>query len=52
VTFVEMRDADRYASGAGTFIVRDYATSQKIFERRRAVIRDSGTHVVATSCAA
>jgi len=35
VTFVEMRDADRYASGAGTFIVRDYATSQRGEVRRR-----------------
>jgi Fe-S oxidoreductase len=52
VTFVEMRDADRCAGGAGTFIVKDYETSQKIFERKRAAIRDSGAQVVATSCPA
>ncbi|HEV8242697.1 MAG TPA: FAD-binding and (Fe-S)-binding domain-containing protein [Nitrospirales bacterium] len=52
VTFVEMRDADRCAGGAGTFIVKDYKTSQKIFERKRAAIRDSGAQVVATSCPA
>ncbi len=52
VTFVEMRDADRCAGGAGTFLVKDYATSQKIFERKRAAIRDSGADIVATSCPA
>jgi FAD/FMN-containing dehydrogenase/Fe-S oxidoreductase len=52
VEFVEMRDADRCAGGAGTFCVKDYATSQKIFERKRAAIRDSGAEVVATSCPA
>ncbi|HEX9284220.1 MAG TPA: FAD-binding and (Fe-S)-binding domain-containing protein [Nitrospirales bacterium] len=52
VTFVEMRDADRCAGGAGTFIVKDYKTSQQIFERKRAAIRDSGAQVVATSCPA
>ena len=52
VKFVEMRDADRCAGGAGTFLVKDYATSQKIFERKRAAIRDSGAEVVATSCPA
>jgi len=52
VTYVEMRDADRCAGGAGTFIVKDYDTSQKIFERKRAAIRDSGAQVVATSCPA
>jgi FAD/FMN-containing dehydrogenase/Fe-S oxidoreductase len=52
VKFVEMRDADRCAGGAGTFIVKDYATSQQIFERKRAAIRESGAQVVATSCPA
>jgi len=52
VRYVEMRDADRCAGGAGTFLVKDYATSQKIFERKRAAIRDSGAEVVATSCPA
>src|SRR5713101_3630673 len=52
VKFVEMRDADRCAGGAGTFIVKDYETSQKIFARKRAAIRDSGAQVVATSCPA
>lgn len=52
VEFVEMRDADRCAGGAGTFIVKDYETSQRIFERKRAAIRDSGAEIVATSCPA
>ena len=52
VTYVEMRDADRCAGGAGTFIVKDYDTSQQIFERKRAAIRDSGARIVATSCPA
>jgi FAD/FMN-containing dehydrogenase/Fe-S oxidoreductase len=52
VKFVEMRDADRCAGGAGTFIVKDYETSRQIFERKRAAIRDSGAEVVATSCPA
>ena len=52
VTYVEMRDADRCAGGAGTFFVKDYDTSQKIFERKRAAIRDSGAQIVATSCPA
>ncbi len=50
--FVEMRDSERCAGGAGTFIVKDYETSQMIFERKRAAIRDSGAEVVATSCPA
>src|SRR5438445_6563152 len=52
VQFVEMRDAERCAGGAGTFIVKDYGTSQRIFERKRAAIRDSGAEIVATSCPA
>jgi FAD/FMN-containing dehydrogenase/Fe-S oxidoreductase len=50
--FVEMRDSERCAGGAGTFVVKDYDTSQKIFERKRAAIRDSGAEIVATSCPA
>ncbi|MDH5640276.1 MAG: FAD-binding oxidoreductase, partial [Nitrospira sp.] len=34
VNFAEMTDADRCAGGAGTFVVKDYETSQKIFERK------------------
>jgi Fe-S oxidoreductase len=52
VDFVEMQDADRCAGGAGTYILKDYDTSQKIFERKRQAIRDSGAAVVATSCPA
>ncbi len=52
VEFVEMQDADRCAGGAGTYIVKDYATSQKIFERKRRAIEESGADVVATSCPA
>ena len=52
VEFVEMQDADRCAGGAGTYIVKDYETSQKIFERKRRAIEETGAEVVATSCPA
>lgn len=52
VEFVEMQDADRCAGGAGTYLVKDYTTSQNIFERKRRAILESGADVVATSCPA
>jgi FAD/FMN-containing dehydrogenase/Fe-S oxidoreductase len=52
VEFVEMQDADRCAGGAGTYLVKDYDTSQKIFDRKRRAIHQSGAEVVATSCPA
>jgi Fe-S oxidoreductase len=52
VEFVEMQDADRCAGGAGTYIVKDYATALRIFERKRRAIEESGAEVVATSCPA
>ncbi|MBI3596579.1 MAG: FAD-binding oxidoreductase, partial [Nitrospirae bacterium] len=50
--FIEMRDADRCAGGAGTFIVKNYEQSRRIFERKRRAIVESGADVVATSCPA
>ncbi len=50
--FVEMPDADRCAGGAGTYIVKNYEVSQRIFQRKRRVIQESGAEVVATSCPA
>jgi Fe-S oxidoreductase len=52
VNFVEMQDADRCAGGAGTYIVKDYDTSQKIFDRKARAIAQTGANVVATSCPA
>ncbi|MDA0738363.1 MAG: FAD-binding and (Fe-S)-binding domain-containing protein [Nitrospirae bacterium] len=52
VDYVEMQDADRCAGGAGTYIVKDYETSQKIFQRKKAAIQNSQAEVVATSCPA
>ncbi|MEQ1845359.1 MAG: (Fe-S)-binding protein, partial [Nitrospira sp.] len=52
VNFVEMQDADRCAGGAGTYVVKDYDTSKKIFDRKAHAINQSGAHVVATSCPA
>ena len=52
VDYVEMQDADRCAGGAGTYLVKDYGTSQKIFERKRRAIEQSGADTVATSCPA
>lgn len=52
VNFAEMPDADRCAGGAGTYIVKDYETSQKIFERKARAVEQVGADVVATSCPA
>ncbi len=52
VDYVEMADADRCAGGAGTYLIKDYATAQSIFERKRRAITESGAEVVATSCPA
>jgi Fe-S oxidoreductase/FAD/FMN-containing dehydrogenase len=52
VDYVEMQDADRCAGGAGTYIVKDYETSQKIFQRKKSAIKNSQAEVVATSCPA
>jgi len=52
VKFSEMPDADRCAGGAGTFIVKDYETAQKIFERKARAVEQSGADMVATSCPA
>ncbi|UVT17698.1 MAG: FAD-binding oxidoreductase [Nitrospira sp.] len=52
VDFVEMQDADRCAGGAGTYVVKDYDTSQKIFERKARAISQTDADVVATSCPA
>jgi FAD/FMN-containing dehydrogenase/Fe-S oxidoreductase len=52
VELVEMQDADRCAGGAGTYILKDYETSQKIFRRKERAIRASGAETVATSCPA
>ena len=38
--------------GAGTYVIKDYDTSQKIFERKRRAIEQSRAEVVATSCPA
>lgn len=52
VDFVEMQDADRCAGGAGTYVIKDYETSQKIFDRKARSISQTGANVVATSCPA
>ena len=52
VTYVEMQDADRCAGGAGTYIIKDYDTSKRIFERKQQAIEQSQADIVATSCPA
>jgi FAD/FMN-containing dehydrogenase/Fe-S oxidoreductase len=52
INFVDMQDADRCAGGAGTYIVKDYETSQKIFERKARAVAQTKADVVATSCPA
>ena len=51
-TYVEMQDADRCAGGAGTYIIKDYEVSQRIFERKRQAIEQTQADIVATSCPA
>jgi Fe-S oxidoreductase len=52
VEFVEMTDADRCAGGAGTYLVKDFETSQRIVARKRQAVEQSGADLVATSCPA
>ena len=52
VEYVEMPDADRCAGGAGTYLVKDFGTSQRIVERKRRAVEQSGAEIVATSCPA
>jgi Fe-S oxidoreductase len=52
VEFVEMSDADRCAGGAGTYLVKDFDTSQRIVARKRQAVMQSGAELVATSCPA
>jgi Fe-S oxidoreductase len=52
IQFVEMPDADRCAGGAGTYLVKDFDTSQRIVARKRQAVEDSGANLVATSCPA
>lgn len=52
VDYVEMPDADRCAGGAGTYLVKDFGTSQQIVERKRSAVMQTGAEVVATSCPA
>jgi FAD/FMN-containing dehydrogenase/Fe-S oxidoreductase len=52
VDFIEMQDADRCAGGAGTYLIKDYDTSQKIFDRKARAIAQADANVVATSCPA
>jgi len=50
--FVEMADADRCAGGAGTYLIKDFDTSQRIVARKQEAVTHSGADVVATSCPA
>jgi Fe-S oxidoreductase len=50
--FVEMPDADRCAGGAGTYLVKDFDTSQRIVARKREAVAQSSAGIVATSCPA
>ena len=50
--YVEMPDADRCAGGAGTYLVKDFDTSQQIVARKRQAVEYSGADIVATSCPA
>jgi Fe-S oxidoreductase len=52
VQFVEMPDADRCAGGAGTYLVKDFDTSQRIVARKRQAVEFTGANLVATSCPA
>ncbi len=50
--YVEMRNADRCAGGAGTFSIKNPETSQAIFAKKREAIEQSGAELIVTSCPA
>ncbi|MFN8672756.1 MAG: FAD-binding and (Fe-S)-binding domain-containing protein [Candidatus Sericytochromatia bacterium] len=52
VEYVEMRDSERCAGGAGSFIVKNYEQSKQIFWRKERGIKESKAEIVATSCPA
>ena len=52
VEFVEMRDSERCAGGAGSFIVKNYEQSKEIFWRKARGVEESKAESVTTSCPA
>ncbi|MFN8575590.1 MAG: FAD-binding and (Fe-S)-binding domain-containing protein [Candidatus Sericytochromatia bacterium] len=52
VDFVEMRDSERCAGGAGSFIIKNYEQSKEIFWRKERGIEESKAEIVTTSCPA
>ncbi len=52
VDFVEMRDSERCAGGAGSFIIKNYEQSKEIFWRKQRGIEESKAEIVTTSCPA
>ncbi len=52
VDFVEMRDSERCAGGAGSFIVKNYQQSKEIFWRKARGVEESKAEIVTTSCPA
>jgi Fe-S oxidoreductase/FAD/FMN-containing dehydrogenase len=51
-TYVEMQDAERCAGGAGTYLIKDYEISQRIFQRKKQAVEETQADIVATSCPA
>ncbi|MBC7475658.1 MAG: 4Fe-4S dicluster domain-containing protein, partial [Candidatus Sericytochromatia bacterium] len=52
VEFVEMRDSERCAGGAGSFIIKNYDQSKEIFWRKKRGVEESKAEIVTTSCPA
>jgi FAD/FMN-containing dehydrogenase/Fe-S oxidoreductase len=52
VEFVEMRDSERCAGGAGSFIIKNYEQSKEIFWRKSRGVEESKAEIVTTSCPA
>lgn len=52
VEFIEMRDSERCAGGAGSFILKNYEQSKQIFWRKQRGIEESQAEIVTTSCPA
>lgn len=50
--YVEMRDSERCAGGAGSFIIKNYEQSKEIFWRKERGIEESKAEIVTTSCPA
>ena len=50
--FRPMMDSDRCAGGSGTYLLKNPEVSEKVFQRKREAVIESGAKVVTTGCPA